>query len=170
MAEPDAVILHVIYRETMRNIETYSARVAENRDIQAAADFARYVLWSGIPKLLKAYARQGHLKADGHFMVSQAEALLGACQDRWRMNDSSPRLAQTQVQAISEKLDTIAGFLARMTPGAELSYTLPQATPALAGVVGIPPALPDACKGQPGANVVPFPGASETAKTQGGMA
>lgn len=170
MAEPDAVILHVIYRETMRNIETYSARVAENRDIQAAADFARYVLWSGIPKLLKAYARQGHLKADGHLMVTQAEALLEACQDRWRMNDTSPRLAQTQVQAISEKLDTIAGFLARMSPGGEPSHTLPVGMPVPQGASGASPALSDASQGQPGANVVPFPGASEPAKTQGGMA
>jgi hypothetical protein len=110
--------LHRVWSETSTRLDVLRDRVSENKEVMAALDFARWLFWSGLLELLEMNSREGPLKVDGANLRWKCQELQSACQDRFRTNGSEPRLAETQLRSINEKLDMIAGFISKVAVGA----------------------------------------------------
>lgn len=111
----DAVQLHWIWRETSNRLDVLHRRVQEGRDVMAASEFARWLNFSGIIKLLEANAQDAPLKVDGALLRSKCEIVLAQCNDRFRTNSEDPNLAKAELLSIHEKLDTLAGYVSRLS-------------------------------------------------------
>lgn len=109
----DVVVLHTIYRETLTHLESYEKRALEGKDLMVALDFTRWIQWSGILKLLKAYPAQGVCKVDGAFLEWKAREVQEMVQLQFRTKQI-PRLPASTLDQINHKLDLIAGRLALM--------------------------------------------------------
>jgi len=113
---PDAVQLHVFWRDTKRQIDAFAQAVRAGQRLDEAAGFARYVLNSGLCGILAEFPHADPLTCDGHLLRSVAQDLLSAVQERWRTNDLKPTVDFCELQAINRKLDLIAGHVARISP------------------------------------------------------
>jgi hypothetical protein len=114
MGSDNEVLMHRIWSETNRFLDDLSSRVAENRDVMPALDFARWLFFSGVLNLMEAHSCSGLLKVDGSNLRWKCQELQRACQERFRTNDSKPHLEALQLQSIHEKLNLMAGFLSRL--------------------------------------------------------
>lgn len=106
--------LHLVWAHFMSWLDIYRKRVAENRDVDTAVQFARHVLNSRLCRLCEIHARDDFWKIDGALLRHQARELEQACTERYRTRDVEPRLSQLQLQSIDEKLGAIAGEVARL--------------------------------------------------------
>lgn len=120
------VNLHWIWKETLQKVDSFSKRVAENVDVESAHEFARYLLWSGILKMLERNPQSEPLKVDGAFLRWKANELERACTERWRLKDKDPHLSMLEVQSIHEKLNAIAGFLSKFPNPAPVVQPAPE--------------------------------------------
>lgn len=107
--------LHCIWRETINRLDTFRQRVQENKDVMAASEFCRWLLFSGLIKLFKNNAQDGFLKVDGSLLESKIQTLLGMCNDRFRTNNQDPSFERTQIESLNEKIDRMAGYLSRLS-------------------------------------------------------
>lgn len=129
----DSVNLHWIYRETLNRLDVLHRRVQEGRDVEAASEFARWLIFSGIIKLMEANSSDKLLKVDGPLLRSRTQMLIEACNYRFRRNDDSPRFQAKDVQSLHEKIDLVAGYLSRLNVPAFLTVS-----PTTTGVNGSP--------------------------------
>lgn len=112
---PDRVKLHVLFRDTLRELKRFESAARESSCLQEAADFARYVSQSVAPVLM-LFPFESPLPCDGHLLRSIADALLAECQRRWREHDCKPKVDRSELEAINRKLDLLAGHVARISP------------------------------------------------------
>jgi hypothetical protein len=103
----DCTDLHWMYKETLRRLDTLHARVREGKSLQEAAEFARYIYWSKIPKILKRYPQPEPLKIDGHLIEKRAQELLGDVQDQWQRNPKDFQLLDSAFEQILKKLTAL---------------------------------------------------------------
>jgi len=108
----------------------FRARVAENRDVDQAVAFARFILNSRLPQVLEPQSRKDYLKVDGAFLRWKAEELERLCTERYRTNDQQPRLEALQLQSLHErqeslhgKVDVLAGLINRLLGDAGASFS-----------------------------------------------
>ena len=109
------VNIHRIWNETLNRLETFRARVQENRDVMAASEFARWLFFSGLIELFKANAQDGFFKVDGCLIESKVETLLSMCNDRFRTNDQETSFQKSEFESLREKIDRMAGYLAKLS-------------------------------------------------------
>ena len=114
--------LHQIWRETMNKLSSFSHRVSENRDVMAASEFARWVSFSGLIPFFKQNPQPEPFKVDGSILEWTVDHLIERCNDRFRTNNSDPKLSVDEFESLHDKvdklasnLDTVAGYLARMS-------------------------------------------------------
>jgi hypothetical protein len=112
----DAVLLHVMWRETMNRLDRYSRVVDEGKALESALDFAHFVTWSGLIKLFKINPQAHPLKVDGALLQWTAEELQRKVQERFRLNDTAPHLGESEMETVHDKLNLIAGYLSRLMP------------------------------------------------------
>ncbi len=94
------------------------------QDLNAAIEFARYVLWSKLDDVLKPHDCDGALKVDSAFLRWKAEELQRNVQECYQLGKGATRTEQTQLEGINRKLDLIAGQLVKMAfppPAMEIS-------------------------------------------------
>jgi hypothetical protein len=111
----DLTTLSLIYRETMNKLSSYSKRVSEGRDLVAAADFAKWLNFSGLIRLFKANPQDEPFKVDGPFMQWTLDQLIEQCNERFRTGNADPNFKSSEWQSMHEKIDTIAGYLSRLS-------------------------------------------------------
>jgi hypothetical protein len=104
----DPLNFHVIADQTLMRLESYSARIAENRDVMEALNFARFVINSRLAHLLKAHANEGRLPVDGNLVDVKARELMDQCQRRFSAYDREPRITGEQLTTLHDKLDRLA--------------------------------------------------------------
>jgi len=109
----DIVILHTLWRQTDRGLERYRQRVAEGQGVEAAQEFAQYVIWSGIPKLLAEHRSSEPLIIDGCGLQSKAEALLSQCHEFWRSGSLDTQPVLTGLEQLNRKFDLLAGVVSQ---------------------------------------------------------
>jgi hypothetical protein len=107
-----------VYLETVRRLECYRRRVREGVDVDNCLDFARFVIWSNIPKLMAANPPENPrlrelFPYDGADMLRMAKALESECQDyfqgRTRDSDGTAKGAnKSDLEDIGRKLETIS--------------------------------------------------------------
>jgi len=110
----DIVNLHWLWKETVLRLDSFSQRVQLSECVDEAADFARYVMFSGLCRLFEANPSAEPLKVDGPLARWKAEELLRECQERYRTNDVSSHVDKSVLDAINRKLDLIAGQVSRI--------------------------------------------------------
>jgi len=98
----------------MNRLDLYSKRVKEGREVQAAHDFAKYVMFSGLPKLLMEFPQVFPLSVDGHLLQQKAEDLFRDCAEFF-IGDRAVGLAGAELMSLHEKLDLIAGHLSGLS-------------------------------------------------------
>jgi hypothetical protein len=138
MATDTEVNFHVLYARTVQELDMFRARVAENRDVDQAVAFARFILNSRLAQVLEPQSRNDYLKVDGAFLRWKAEELERLCTERYRTNDQQPRLEALQLESLHErqealhgKVDVLAGLINRLLgdAGASLSSSCMPALP-----------------------------------------
>jgi len=108
------VDLHVLYTQTKQRLESFAECVRENKRVDEAVDFARWLQRSGILRLLESNAQGEPLKIDGAHLRYVCRELEKACTERYRMRDTQPHLDELQLKSMNQKLDTIAAYLAKV--------------------------------------------------------
>jgi len=116
LMQPDSAQLYILCRETSNRIASLGRAVDEGHRLDEAANFARFVLFSGICTLLKSFPQGDPFPVDGHLLQHHAEQLLQAAQDRYRTGDTKAKLDWSYLDAINRKLDLIAGQVSKFTP------------------------------------------------------
>jgi hypothetical protein len=102
-----------IYREAVNKIDTYSQRVKQGQDAQAALEFGGFILWSGIIPLCREIATDSHPKIDGSHLQWLAEELQRDARERLSFPGKPAKIDATQLEAINRKLDVIAAQIQR---------------------------------------------------------
>lgn len=128
----DIVVAHVCYQQTCAHITSLSERVREGEALDEANDFARFVINSGLPKLLSPFDNtNGPLRVDSGHLRWMAEELRRLVCARFQAGKVAPRSSTGELQAINHKLDLIAGHLANLSKRTTQSDTSAAGPPAL---------------------------------------
>lgn len=106
--------MHLIYRETLSRLEVLHKRAAEHQDVMPTSEFCRWLLFSGILKLLEQNPAGEPCKVDGAFLRWKTEEVLRECNEYFSRLNKQPRI--TEVGSLHEKVDLIAGYLSRLVP------------------------------------------------------
>jgi len=110
---------HWFYTETSRRLDSFLQHVKEGRDLDGALQFARYVIWCRIDRLMAPHDCQGFLKVDSSLLVSKARILEQTVQDAYRTGKVAPDASLSVLEAINHKLDLLAGHVARVAEPAK---------------------------------------------------
>lgn len=111
----DDVTIYTIARETAARIETFTRRVKEGKDLQAAKDFTSYLRWSGVLKILEAHNNTtGPLKVDGALIRWKCGQLEKLVQAQFQSPSNVVHLELSALESINNKLDLLAGHVAKM--------------------------------------------------------
>ncbi len=107
--EFDKVNLHILWRETANRIAVLQGRVREGVDVDAAAEFARWLRFSGILKLLESAPDDERLPCKGVLLSKQVQALVSDCGEWYanheRANFKPPaQVPRSELEAITEQL------------------------------------------------------------------
>ena len=103
-----------MYRETFVRVERFERCVAENRSLEEALDFSRFLHWSGLLTFFEINAQCPPLTVDGPHLRWRVEELQRSIQSRYRLNDSQPHLSSGSVDSLHDKMDAIAGYLSKL--------------------------------------------------------
>jgi len=115
----DSVDLHWLYVQTVGQLNIYERRVREGKSLEAALDFAQFVIWSGLPKLMEAHSQPDPLKVDGAFLRYRANELQEIVRSNFK-GEPVPVVNLTELEKINHKLDLIAGRVAMIAPAPEV--------------------------------------------------
>lgn len=112
---------HWLWSETVNRLDSYQLRVNEGQDLDAALEFARYVIWSKLAEVMAPHDVAGALKVDSSFLRWKALELQRTVQDAFRTGKAAPSGNQAPLEAIGHKLDLIAAQLAGLNPEADVA-------------------------------------------------
>lgn len=106
-----------VYSESANRIEVLKRRVQEGRDIQAASEFCRWLLFSGLLPLLKLNSNDSGkpFKVDGAHLEWLAEDLLALCNEQAGRNAPQPCLTAGYLQSLHDKIDLVAGHVSKLS-------------------------------------------------------
>ena len=96
--------LYWLWRETMNKLSSFKSRVSEGRDVTAASEFARWLQFSGIIKLLEANPQPAPLTVDGPLLRWTTDELINQCNERFRTNNLDPSFKATEFQTMHQKI------------------------------------------------------------------
>jgi len=119
--QTDKVFLHILWRETSNRIEVLQGRVNEGVDVDAASEFARWLRFSGVLKLLESSPDDARLPCKGHQLSKAVETLIYDC-GQWyanheRSNVKPPAQVQrSELEAINAQLAAMRETLAKLSP------------------------------------------------------
>lgn len=135
----DKVFLHVMWRETSSRIEVLQRRVNEGVDVDGASEFARWLRFSGVIKLLESSPDDDRLPCKGHQLSKAVETLLYDC-GQWYANHEranvkpASQVPRSELEAISAQLAAMRQTLAQLSP--PTSETAHAGQPALLVIQG----------------------------------
>lgn len=108
------VPFYVFYTQTARELDRHLHNVKHGEGLDSANDFARYILNSGVVKLLAPYDSSGTFKIDSAHLRWKAEEVRRLVCDSYQAGKAVPEGGSVHLAAISRKLDLIAGRLAQI--------------------------------------------------------
>jgi len=111
----DSATLHWLWRQTTDKLESLARDVRENKRVLEAADFARWVQFSGILKLFDAFPTDGPLQISAAIIRKQIRDLLFECGELFRMGKADPKYSASDISEINRKLDLIAAHVATLS-------------------------------------------------------
>lgn len=102
------VNLHRIFIETDRRLELLAQSVRECKDVNEANNFARWLQFSGILKLLETHPQAKPANVDGARLHRKASDLAYECGQLFRGGKADPKYTQSDIAEINRKLGVIA--------------------------------------------------------------
>jgi len=119
--QTDVVTLHQIWRETTRKLESFARDVRESKRVLEASDFARWLQFSGVVKIMEAFPNPEPLRVDGAAIRKQISDLLYDCGESFRNGKADPKYAASDIAEINRKLEVIAAHVATLSPPSKIS-------------------------------------------------
>jgi len=119
--ELDKVILHILWRETANRIAVLQGRVNEGVDVDGASEFARWLRFSGLLKILESAPDDPRLPCKGSLLTAQVETLVYDC-GQWyanheRANRKPPaQVPRSELESINAQLASLRETLAKLSP------------------------------------------------------
>jgi hypothetical protein len=107
------VNLQTISAETLRYLGTLARGVHENKNVTEAANFLRWLQFSGVLELLERYAMPGQ---DFRSLRGKVSELILECGERFRGGHQEANYSQSDIEAINRKLDVLLSQAARPSP------------------------------------------------------
>jgi len=114
---PDKVQLHVIWRETTNRLESLASAVFEGKCVEEASNFARWLQFSGVLKLLEQNPQPFPLPVNGNELRRKCEDLIQGCSD-WTKGGKlpAPNYEPGDMRAILSKLDALTQRVNELSP------------------------------------------------------
>jgi len=119
--EIDKVLLHLLWRETSNRIGVLQGRVNEGVDVDAASEFARWLRFSGLLKILESAPDDQRLPCKGSLLAKQVETLVYDCglwyANHERANRKPPaQVPRSELEKINAQLHTLSLAVAQLSP------------------------------------------------------
>jgi len=112
----DEADLHWLWKETHAKLSTFSKLVRECKQVTEAADFCRWLQFSGLPKIFKACPQSEPMPVNYEVIDKQIRDILFECGELFRTGKADPQYAQSDIAAINHKLDIIAAHVSTLSP------------------------------------------------------
>lgn len=100
----------LLLSKTVQRLEVLRARVRERKHIDEASEFARWVLSSGLSRVLAG--------PDAHPMERLRQGVLYDCAEAWNNRGQGPWVAKSELEALNAKVDNLAQMLTQTLVGA----------------------------------------------------
>jgi len=132
----DTVLRHTIWKETNRHLETLARQVREHKSVMEAANYARWLQFSGLLEFFRLNPQPEPLLVDGERIKAQIRDLLYDCGESFRNGKADPKYASSDIAEINRKLDLLAGFVAEHLPSTESNTVETDQEPVLRVIAG----------------------------------
>jgi len=120
-ADFDLTILHAIWRETDRKLTEYSARVREGLEVLPASDFARWLQFSGILRLLEPFDCDVPLPIRARELRQKCDVLIADCGEWFSNHERSnkprdPLVPRSELERITKALADLQKQVSLLSP------------------------------------------------------
>jgi len=137
----DVTLLHRIYSECDRRIDTLTRRVREGVEVLAAADFVRWLQFSGFIELVEPFACEGLLPIRPVQLRSKCCDLVYECGEYFRTHEHAnylpdPTVPRCELERIAARLLQIEKHLSNLPPVASDTDEVGALSPALRVIPG----------------------------------
>ena len=105
--------IYTIWRETNRTLDNYAALVRENKCLDEASNFARWLRFSGILRMIIDNPQPQPLATDGVGLATKAARLVAAIGEAYsKWGRAVPKYQQSDIDEIRGQLASIQSKLA----------------------------------------------------------
>jgi len=108
--------LHWLYQETVNRLRTLDARAREGKSVDEASEFARWVRFSGLLWLFEAFKAPPPLEVSPDTVKRLISEVSADCEAHWKNEPRGPWVSRSELESINQKLDLMAGQLAKLSP------------------------------------------------------
>jgi len=117
----DSVALHIMWRETNNRLDVLAARVREGTDVMSASEFARWLQFSGLLKVLESVEQGMPLPVRGAELRRKAATLQEDCGEWFGKHEHSnvqphPSIPRTELERITATLKDLQSQLSKLSP------------------------------------------------------
>jgi len=109
-----AVTYHWLWKETSNRLASLSREAKEGKNLAEASNFARWVRFSGIIKLLEQHPQAGELRVDAESLSKSIDDLLWECGQQWNRRKPLAKYDVSDIAEINRKLDILAAQAAKL--------------------------------------------------------
>jgi len=130
---------HKVYwlcNETVQRLVTLHKRVCEGKFVDEASEYARWLRFSGVLPIFDAFPSPPPLEVSRAKVEKLIGDVLWECEQFWKKNPRGPWVSLSELEAINQKLDTIAGQLSRLSLASQKVETPCVVEPALRVIEG----------------------------------
>ena len=113
----DDADLEVLRASLVSRLQILLARVRESKSVEEASEFARWVMNSGLPKLFTGDSARD--------LEKLRKDVLWECECAWKHSGRGPWVAKSELEAVNERLENLAGMLTRALAGQGQFTTIP---------------------------------------------
>jgi hypothetical protein len=112
----DSVTLHRLWAETTNRLDLLHRCVRENKRVLEAADFARWLQFSGLLNLFDAFPHPAPLTVDARTVRKQISDVIFEAGELFRNGKSDPKYAASDIAEINRKLDALMRQMNQTSP------------------------------------------------------
>ena len=128
--------LHWLWKETVSRLRRLDARAREGKFVDEASEFARWVKFSGLLLVFKAFEAPPPLEVSPKEVELLITEILFDCEAHWKNEPRGPWVEKSELESINHKLDLVASQLSKLSPSVTETATAVPILPALRVIQG----------------------------------